>query len=167
MATAGAAAPLVAAVGATVTNTAVAAAATAVATTALKVAVLAEAAAIAAKARENKQNQTYSVYFLEDDNHAIQYVGRVTDSGYSSRMKHHEATKHLTPAKRISGLTYEQARGLEEIGMIECHTLKPKENFINNRIHGISSSNPKYGEYMRAGRNCISELFRNMIEESF
>ena len=40
-------------------------------------------------------------------------------------MNYHNVTKGLIPAYKVSGLSYNEARGLEEIGMIECHTLNP------------------------------------------
>ena len=69
------------------------------------------------------------------------------DSGYEHRMKYHRSTKNLLPAYRVSGLTYTEARGLEEIGMVECHTLKPGQAG-SNQIHGISIHNPKGEQYM-------------------
>ena len=41
---------------------------------------------------------------------------------------------------RIPGLSYEAARGLEEIGMQICHTIN-RDNPVYNQIHGISARN--------------------------
>ena len=120
-----------------------------------------------AKKENKKYSRGYTVYFLEDDSHVVQYVGRVTDVGYPARMAYHLKTKNLTPQYTVSGLRYDVARGLEEIGMIQCHTLNalgPK----NNKIHGIGLHNPSAELYMRAA---IDYLFNkaegtllNMLE---
>lgn len=103
---------------------------------------------------EEKKLITYSVYFLQDQTGTIQYVGRVKDDGYNARMSYHARTRGLNPKHRISGLTKEEARGLEEIGMISCHTLNPL-NKINNQIHGISPKNKHLELYMDAAYNYL------------
>ena len=142
-------------------------AATSVAKDAAVVAVVSAVAAAICENEENKRERSYSVYFLQDEEGIVQYVGRVTDEGYNARMKHHFATKGLTPAHRISGLSYEQARGGEEIGMLLCHTLKAGHE-ANNKIHGISTSNSKRLEYMEAAWdylfNHIEDWMLNIFE---
>ena len=109
-------------------------------------------------------SRTYSVYFLQDQNGIIQYVGRVADSGYVARMSYHFATRGLTPAKRVSGLSYFEARGLEEIGMIECHTINPS-NPKNNQIHGIGINNINGGAYMAAATSYLFNRAENWLLE--
>ena len=156
-------APALVAVGGTMVSAAtVAAAATTVAVEAATVSIASAAAAVVSNQIEKINSQTYSVYFLEDENGTIQYVGRVKDSGYRARMAHHYSTRHLTPNSRISGLDYATARGLEEIGMIQCHTLNPG-NPKNNQIHGISSQNKKGGLYMEAAGNYLSNKAENWV----
>jgi len=104
---------------------------------------------IAQEAEKHRHTRSYSVYFLKDEDGIIRYVGRVTDEGYDARMQYHKATRNLKPAHRIRGLSYAVARGLEEIGMIQCHTLNPK-NSVNNKIHGISEHNKNGESYMKA-----------------
>jgi hypothetical protein len=77
-------------------------------------------------------------------------------------MAYHYATRGLTPAHRISGLSYIEARGLEEIGMIECHTINPS-NPINNQIHGIGENNPNGETYMRAATNYLFNRAENWM----
>ena len=116
------------------------------------------------KDEEKKRNtRTYSVYFLEDENNVIQYVGRVTDDGFTARMWYHKKTKGLELAVKKSGLSYEVARGMEEIGMLACHTLIPGSKGINNRIHGISFKNKEYNSYLDAA----NEYLKNKAEEDF
>ena len=162
VATAGAAAPALITVAGTVVNTtAVAGAAAAVAGEAAAVAGAAFTAAAVAKKVEQRQ-KSYTVYFLGDETGTIQYVGRVTDSGYRQRMAYHEATRGLTPQYAYSGLTYEEARGLEEIGMVECHTLN-KNNPVNNQIHGISGTNKKARTYIDAALGYLSNRAENTL----
>ena len=156
-------APAAVAVGSVAVSTAaITTAATTVATQAATVAVCASAASLAAKKAEKKRTQTYSVYFLEDDSGTIRYVGRVTDSGYRDRMRYHASTRGLTPAYRVSGLTYAEARGLEEIGMIECHTLNAA-NPLNNQIHGIGPQNNNGEKYLNAACDYLLNRAENSL----
>jgi len=157
------AAPALIAVGGAVANAAaIVTAATTVATQAAAIATASAVASVATKQVEKKYSQTYSVYFLEDENGQIQYVGRVTDRGYSTRMAYHYATRGLTPKYRISDLNYAEARGLEEIGMIECHTLNAM-NPKNNQIHGISPKNQKGERYMEAACDYLFNRAENWV----
>lgn len=61
-----------------------------------------------------------------------------------------------------TNLTYEEARGLEQIAMLECHTLNPG-NYMNNQINGISPFNPRLSYYMDAGRNVAIRYWENQI----
>ena len=143
------AAPMLATLGASTLATTIASTATTVMAQATAVAAVSVVASASSQKAETRKTKTYSVYFLADENKTTQYVGRVTDSGYNARMKYHRNTRGLEPAHRISGLSYQEARGLEEIGMIECHTLNAL-NPINNQIHGISSKNGMGESYMKA-----------------
>ena len=163
VATGGAAAALVASIGGSFASTAsVAATASVVATQAAAVAACTTAASVVSHKVEKATTQTYSVYFLEDESGRIQYVGRVTDSGYNDRMAYHKATRGLTPAHRVSGLSYAEARGLEEIGMIECHTLNAS-NPVNNQIHGISARNKNGAHYLEAAGNYLFNRAENRL----
>ena len=84
------------------------------------------------------------------------------DKGYKARMAHHQATRNLTPAHRTSGLSYNEARGLEEIGMMICHTLNAS-NPVNNQIHGIGPNNKKGAMYMQAAMNYLSNRGENWL----
>lgn len=122
------------------------------------------AAVLTTEKSEKKNEKTYTVYFLEDTRGVIQYVGRVADTGYETRMRYHQATRGLTPQYKVSGLTYEIARGLEEIGMIECHTINAL-NPQNNKIHGIGVRNRKGEQYMQAAYNYLLNRAENTLLE--
>ncbi|MBQ3482257.1 MAG: RHS repeat-associated core domain-containing protein [Oscillospiraceae bacterium] len=113
---------------------------------------------------ETDQIKTYSVYFLEDDSGIIQYVGRVSDTGYEKRMSYHKQTKGYLPAYRIQGLSYAEARGLEELGMIKYHTLNPGK-YGSNQIHGISNKNPKGPLYLTKALSCLTGYLENKREQ--
>lgn len=114
----------------------------------------------------NKRNdgpkQLYTVYFLQDKNGDVQYVGRVKTQYFAARMRHHFRTRGLTPKYYIPGLTYEEARGLEEEGMWRYHTLK-KGIPINNQIHGINPSSNDYEIYMGAAEKYLSNQVENFF----
>ena len=61
-------------------------------------------------------------------------------------MNYHKKTRHLVPVYKVEGLTYKEARGLEEMGMLLCHTLRKEYPF--NIIHGISINNPNRAIYL-------------------
>ena len=111
---------------------------------------------------ESEKAKTYSVYFLQDKDGIIRYVGRVTDKGYDARMRYHEITKNYTPYLRVQGLSYEVARGLEEIGMIACHTLNDPSKG-SNKIHGISPLNKKGFIYMNAALDYLLNRAENKL----
>ena len=112
------------------------------------------------------EDRSYTVYFLADSKGEIQYVGRVTDEGYDARMNFHWRTKKLKPAYHIQGLTRAQARGLEEMGMLQCHTIK-KGSDINNKIHGISLKNTQRDYYMIEAEKYLLNRVSNTLLNIF
>ena len=126
----------------------------------------AAATAIGKAAKSAQSRYTYRVYFLADEAGVIQYVGRVTEQGYKQRMAYHAATRGLEPAYFIAGLSYLEARGLEEIAMIECHIINP-DNMRNNQIHGISGRNPRGGLYLEAATNYLLNHAEDQILNLF
>ena len=64
-------------------------------------------------------------------------------------MSYHKRTRGLVLAFAARGLTRDEARGLEEIGMIQCHTINTL-NSLNNQIHGIAWSNARGETYLQA-----------------
>lgn len=115
-----------------------------------------------AKEIRDKYSKSYTVYFLQDDNGIVQYVGRVKTENYASRMQYHFKTKGLTPKYIVSGLNYMQARGLEEIGMVACHTIN-KGSYYNNQIHGISIFNVKRPGYLGAAEDYLANKAENAL----
>ena len=115
-----------------------------------------------AKEIMDKYPKSYTVYFLQDDNGRVQYVGRVKTENYASRMRYHYRTRGLTPQYYVSGLNYIQARGLEEIGIISCHTLN-NGTYYNNQIHGISIFNVKRVNYLGAAEDYLANKAENAL----
>ena len=58
-------------------------------------------------------------------------------------------------------MTYDQVRGLEEIAMIQCHTVNNR-NPLNNQIHGIGERNKCGERYM----NAAIEYLLNRAEDN-
>ena len=96
-----------------------------------------------------------------DEHGIIRYVGRVTESGLNARLKHHKAIRGLDPHTVVKGLSYDEARGLEEIGMIQCHTISAF--YPNNKIHGISPLNPNGERYMKAAWDYLFNRAENKL----
>ena len=139
---------------------------------------LAAAAAFeyAVNSLRKNDGRIYTVYFLSYQSGReindfssvveIQYVGRVKTKNYDQRMAFHEKTRHLYPAFKIEGLTYEEARGLEEIGMLSLNSLRGVFPF--NIIHGIAPTNPLGWLYSYDAANYIenklSQDFLNLFD---
>ena len=62
-----------------------------------------------------------------------------------------------------TNLDYYEARGLEQIAMLECHTINTS-NRMNNRINGIGPRNRKLALYMEAGRG-VAGYLDNVISD--
>ena len=157
VATAGAAAPALAvAGGGIIGGISVGAAATAatVATGAMIVAgastVAAVTSAVAEKSRQKKMQGNHTVYRLTDPNDGgkTKYVGRTVNAAARKNVHANDPSKAglvFEPIK--TGLNYYQARGLEQIAMLEYNT----KSYLN-KINGISPNNRNLGIYMAAGR---------------
>ena len=165
VATAGAAAPAFAlAGGAALGGTSgLVAGATAVAGVAFATAKTAAICAAIAKTAEVVSDKLlrreHTVYKLTDDSGTTQYVGRTINPDARERA-------HNTPGSKTAGLdfkpiatnlTYFEARGLEQIAMLEYNT----KSFLNS-VNGISPNNPRRDIYMAAGRR-VSHYVSNQI----
>ncbi|MFR3418472.1 MAG: RHS repeat-associated core domain-containing protein [Christensenellales bacterium] len=108
---------------------------------------------------DEEEPAVYTVYGLIDSKDTVQYVGRTKN--IAARKKAHEnsnARGHLTMHIFRDGLTYDQARGLEQLLMVYYHTLNAL-NPANNQINGIRMNNPKYRHYI----DSANALFENII----
>ena len=110
--------------------------------------------------RNSKRNNT--VYKLVDKNDEVQYVGRTTSvTARADAHKHNPFRKDLRMEIIAQDLSYNEARGLEQIAMLQCHTINTA-NRMNNQINGISPFNKSLGIYMAAGRG-VAEYLGNQI----
>ena len=108
---------------------------------------------------DEEEPAVYTVYGLIDSKDTVQYVGRTKN--IAARTKAHEnsnARGHLTMHIFRKNLTYDQARGLEQLLMVYYHTLNAL-NPANNQINGIRANNPKYRHYI----DSANALFENII----
>lgn len=176
VATCGAAAPALALASGSIasscvaasTATAAAAVATAVATDAMIVAGVSTAAGIASAVAERKIERraqgNNTVYKLVDADGQAQYIGRTTN--IEARERAHKRSTYRGGLKMeiiATDLDYYEARGLEQIAMLECHTINTS-NRMNNRINGISPHNRKLALYMEAGRG-VAGYLDNVISD--
>ena len=107
----------------------------------------------------DEEPAVYTVYGLIDSRDTVQYVGRTKN--IDARTKAHEnsnARGHLTMHIFRKNLTYDQARGLEQLLMVYYHTLNAL-NPANNQINGIRANNPNYRHYI----DSANALFENII----
>ena len=165
VASCGAAAPALALAGGSIIS-GISSGATAIAAGALLVAGASATASGASKAvekkadRNSKRNNT--VYKLVDKNDKVQYVGRTTNvTARAEAHKHNPFRKDLRMEIIAQDLGYNEARGLEQIAMLQCHTINTA-NRMNNQINGISPFNKSLGIYMAAGRG-VAEYLGNQI----
>lgn len=111
----------------------------------------------------DKRPANNTVYQLVDNTGQPQYIGRTTN--LEARKESHAQNPYRKDLKLeviASNLTYEESRGLEQIAMLQCHTLNPG-NYTNNQINGISPFNPRLSSYMDAGRNIAIRYWENQI----
>ena len=170
IATCGVAAPAVAAVGvglSTATATVVTTTATTVATGALCVAGVSTGAAVVSAVTEDAIERApkgnHSVYVLRDSTGTVHYVGRTVN--VERRMLAHKANparSHLEFEIIASGLTYLEARALEQAGMVYHHTVNTV-NKANNQINGVA---PKHwGRFKEIALGSLKYGWNQMTNE--
>lgn len=119
-----------------------------VAATAGKIAFVAAGAAVYEAAEKTYDNlpKNHTVYGLQDPSTGrIEYVGRTTDPAKrASAHKSNAARQHLEMVPLATGLNAIETRGVEQIQMLEHHTINTA-NKMNNKINGISPFNRKLG----------------------
>lgn len=172
VATCGAAAPALAVAGGGVIggiSAGAAATAATVATGAMIVAGVSTAAAVtsaaAEKSYQKKMQPNNTVYRLVDSGGQTQYVGRTTNvAAREEAHRKNPSRKDLTMEIIAPNLNYFEARGLEQIAMLECHTINTA-NRMNNQINGISPFNRSLGAYMEAGRGVAGYLGNQISNE--
>ena len=124
---------------------------------------------VIANAVENAENEqkkdSWTVYALKDSAGVVQYVGRIKNP--VARKRWHTLMKPGLAFKRLDeNLTYAEARGLEQMYMIQYDTVH-KGSFMNNQINGISPNNPRAGEYFLAGLKKIDNQIENALLNLF
>ena len=136
---------------------------------ALFVAGASTAAAAASSAVEKKANRdstrNNTVYKLVDKDDEVQYVGRTTC--VSAREQAHKRNPYRRDLKMeiiAQDLSYNEARGLEQIAMLKYHTINTAKR-MNNQINGISPFNKSLEIYMTAGRGVAGYISNQISNE--
>lgn len=106
--------------------------------------------------KDNKNRKNHSVYTLSDPiTNKVEYVGRTND--VDRRRKEHklnEYKKDLEMDVVRSGLTYSEARKVEEVLILTYSTLN-RGYYKNNQIHGISPKNKNYYQCLKDGYSLL------------
>ena len=134
-------------------------------TVAKAAAVTSAASYVAEKLVEKTVKRNNSVYVLRDDAGTVQYVGRTTD--VAKRAKAHEANPARAGLELVviqSNLNYAEARAIEQAAMVYYHTINTA-NKMNNQINGISSFNPKLGDYKEAALGVLGYAWNQVSNE--
>lgn len=100
------------------------------------------------------------VYVLRDkQTEKVEYVGRTINLDATEyRHKANPYRENLRLDKIAENVSYEAARGLEQMWILDCGTLKrDPENPINNQINGVSPSNRYYYIYWAAAGGWVSD----------
>ena len=100
----------------------------------------------------DKHPGKYTVYALEDTDHNIRYIGRTKN--LDARLRAHKRSKinkNLDLAWTVEDLTWCEARGLEQVGIVTYNTI----NAGKNSIRGISPNNPNRYPYLQAAWDYI------------
>ena len=82
----------------------------------------------------------------------VVYAGRTSDF-FSRSAAHLRGPHNLKIDKVLTGLTYEEARGVEH-ALIEHHGL---ENLLN-KINGVSRLHPKYHKRLAVGNELLRKI---------
>lgn len=140
-----------------------------VATISAGVAAISATAAVVTKKAEStlkkKANEKHIVYGLKDSSENIQYVGRTKQ--ITARKNAHQANPARKELKMIilaDNLSYEEARGIEQVYMLYYHTINTK-NAMNNQINGISPYNKKLGSYLETAKGALGYLWNQVSNE--
>lgn len=121
-------------------------------------------------------DKRYTVYTLEDAKGTVRYVGRTNN--YDRRMEEHKqpsgkmAQYGLHEGDVIlTGLTKEQARGLEQSLIVLYHTqnfLKDEKTKYYNFVNGVGLNNTNKTDYYNAAvdyMNKYPSMFENFVNE--
>jgi len=107
------------------------------------------------KEEEQKpKEKKYSVYSLYDPKTTeVVYVGR-TDNIDRRLLEHakNPFRNQLQLQDRLENMSYEEARGVEQVLILKYKTLN-RGNKTYNQINGINPRNPRYGMYWDAAMN--------------
>ena len=130
------------------------------------------------KRNNSDDKKIYTVYALYDEqSKTVQYIGRTKNPKKRKIAHQNSATRGDLVFHEIhNNLTYVEARALEEMYMMACHTLttlRSDEFLKNNLIHGIAPNNPKSSMYFSSVRftqkyaaNAIEDRILNWAEGS-
>ena len=105
-----------------------------------------------------KSEDKHNVYTLSNKNSGkVEYVGR-TKSIENATYRHHNnpARTHLRLDPVATDVSYDTARGLEQMLIIECRTIN-RSNPTNNQINSVSLKNLNYSVYWDAAETWKSE----------
>lgn len=121
-------------------------------------------------------DKRYTVYTLEDAKGTVRYVGRTNN--YDRRMEEHKqpggkmAQYGLHEGDVIlTGLTKEQARGLEQSLIVLYHTqnfLKDEKTKYYNFVNGVGLNNTNKTDYYNAAVDYMNKypgMFENFVDE--
>lgn len=113
-------------------------------------------------------NRSYSVYFLADNTGQVAYVGRTQNM--KERMKAHDETSRgqLHLIAYVNNLTYNECRWVEQGGILGFNTLYnpmvngSKNDYIGNKINGISPNNKKIHLYSTMGYRILRIVYNEV-----
>ena len=110
--------------------------------------------------KPKREEKSHTVYELRNNNSKeVVYVGRTVNR--NAREAYHKKTKPGNKFEVVKeGLTKEEARGLEQILIIQYST---KEQL--NKINGINPNNRNLGVYMRAGGKIAIDLLKSELRD--
>ena len=113
--------------------------------------------------KENPSEREHFVYVLKDSKHTVQYVGR------TKKPDKRKAAHQLNPARNglkfiviQDNLTLEEAKALEQAGMIYFHTINTA-NKMNNQINGIAQI--KWDKYKKIATGVLEYSWNQMSNE--
>ena len=118
------------------------------------------------KLREKRNSEkNYMVYKLVDEDNKVKYVGR-TKNEERRKIAHandpFRSELKFEPVER--NLTYEEARGMEQILILEYNTINTL-NRMNNQINGISPRNKRWMIYIEVGKGVLGYMGNRISDD--
>ncbi len=120
------------------------------------------------KKPQKTDDRIYSVYVLYDSSFTIRYVGRTKKVEARKNAHKNSFRGDLHFFEVFSNLSIGEARGLEQVLMLYCHTLAPRgtQGWLGNFINGINWFHPSRDIYLGEAQKFLDYVWNQVSNEA-